>query len=521
MPEIQNNLLDFSLLRSRLHNQTLTKTINVIFYSGTPSDILILNDNSDNLVSFLVDKRAAVECGETFVLNDVVLFCVGKYDLRNNLKSNTENKNLPSDFLWDLQNSIGLLFNYLLSYYNNHNINFIYSDQYIDIIKECYYAFVLASYSYDYMKKEKKVIDFNLTNKNPITNNSIELGHAQNIARFLGDTPSNMMTPEVFCEYAIKLFDQLKNKNITVKVLEEEALKEKDLNLLLSVGRGFNKSSKSTKLLSIEIKNSKSDTHSLALVGKGITFDSGGISLKPSLNMHRQKMDMMGGATMLMTTYLCGVFNYEINLSCTVCLAENGISGKATKPGDVIENGLKSVEINNTDAEGRLVLADGIKYSMSNYFNNSPPKFVMNACTLTGAMKVALGDVYGGYFTNSEIFTKIIDNAVGKTNDLLWRMPLHTFYHRQLKTDVADMSNINLVGRGLGGASTAAEFLHSFVKSSSSSLSSFTNWAHFDIAGIKDMSRLNNLFGVGATGRPVAAFIEIVRGVSEEVKKEE
>ena len=230
----------------------------------------------------------------------------------------------------------------------------------------------------------------------------------------------------------------------------------------------------------------------IALVGKGVTFDTGGISIKPAAGMAAMKHDMMGAGTLLATLKLVASLGLKVNITGTFPLVENMPGSKATKPGDVFFSmSGRSVEVDNTDAEGRLILADGITFAQQD-----KPDFLFDAATLTGAMTVALGSVYGGFFSNDDKLASLIYDSGLKTNDLLWRMPLSPYHRETLKSHVADL--IDTGGRDAGSAK-AAEFLHDFVDEG-------VKWAHFDIAGLMEKSFNCELFGKEATGRPIPTF---------------
>ncbi|OQS55138.1 Cytosol [Ecytonucleospora hepatopenaei] len=503
MEDNQVKLLNYGKLRSNLNAETCTFSLIIHFYCKINNCLQTLEKNTSNLMSFLFDKKATGKAGEIFELNNEILFSIGEFEC--------ELVNLETEDFWNIQNNMGELYKYISKYYSNSNV--LFSIKLLDtdlfdpsVINHCYYGFILSSYKYTFLKKEESEIKINLIYEPNFSNliETVELAHAQNIARFLGDTPANLLTPGIFVSYAKNIFRDI--KNIEIKVLENEECIALGMNLFNSVGQG---SVQDSKLLCIKYNGSSNNLHehTVALVGKGVTFDSGGISLKPGLDMHRQKMDMMGGATMLMSFYAACKIGLPLNMSCTIPLVENMPSYMATKPGDVHVgmNGL-SVEINNTDAEGRLILADGVYYAQTQYTFSGKvqkPKYLFNTCTLTGAMKIALGNIFGGYFTNSEELHEIIKNNL--SGESLWRMPLSAYYKKQLKSDVADLKNI---GGKLAGACTAAEFIHSFITED-------VKWAHFDIAGIKDQSVTPGMYGNGATARPMLAFLNILKEISK------
>jgi len=237
-------------------------------------------------------------------------------------------------------------------------------------------------------------------------------------------------------------------------------------------------------------------------VGKGITFDSGGISIKPSANMDEMRADMGGAACVLSAVYTAARLKLPVNIIALMPLCENMPSGRATKPGDVhtAMNG-KTIQIDNTDAEGRLILSDALCYA-----ETFQPHGIIDMATLTGAMMVALGSSATGVFTNSKVFWEAMHQAGGRTGDRVWRMPLFKHYTKQVtECHLADVNNIGTSGR-YGGACTAAAFLKEFVKNE--------NWMHMDIAGVMSNSSDVPYLGKGMSGRPtrtVAEFLSIIQ----------
>ncbi|ORD94237.1 AMPL [Enterospora canceri] len=481
-------LLRFDRHEKRLQSTTTTDAITVFFYTVNDGGVNLLGCNDEESVSFLNNKNARGVSGEIFSRNERVFCSLGKIELG-------KQKNARDELAaWSIQSSMGPLYKHVSTYHNGSSVSFTP----FGMVEECYFGFILASYKYDHLLKENEdETHFSLVVPEEYTEIAT-VAHSQNKARFLGDTPSNLLTPTTFCEYAHEIFRGL--DKIEIVVVEEERCREMGMNLMLSVGNG---SAEPSKLLTVKYSGDSSTTrHKLAMVGKGVVFDSGGISLKPSKDMHRQKMDMMGGATMLLSLHAAARMNLPINATCTVPLVENMPGSKATNPGDIFKaaNGIH-VEVGNTDAEGRLILADALWYAQNCY--GESPEFLIDAATLTGAIKVALGRIFGGFFTNSEAFSDLISGAAERGSELMWRMPLSAYYRKQLDSPVADCNN---VGGPMAGASTAGEFLYQFVECE--------KWAHFDIACLKDESHMGAVYGRGATGRPIRAFYEIVRALS-------
>ncbi|KAG8996867.1 hypothetical protein FRB94_007997 [Tulasnella sp. JGI-2019a] len=329
----------------------------------------------------------------------------------------------------------------------------------------------------------------------------LTVASAQNLARELMELPANMMTPTAFCNRITEEFKGIENVEILVR--DEAWAKEKNMNTFLSVTHGTNEPA---KFLEIHYKGAADKSASpVVFVGKGITFDSGGISLKPSANMKLMRGDMGGAATVTSSALAIAKLKIPINLVVVTPLTENLPGPSATKPGDVIYamNG-KSVEVDNTDAEGRLVLSDAIYYATTTY----KPKTVIDVATLTGAMVVALGTVYSGVFTNSDELWKELDLAGKETFDRFWRMPLDDEgYGPQIYGSNADLCN---TGGKEAGSCTAALFLKHFVDGIDKEDAKI-RWAHIDIAGTMDVSRAGPYQAKGMTGRPVRAFVEFAR----------
>lgn len=284
------------------------------------------------------------------------------------------------------------------------------------------------------------------------------------LARDLQNKPSNELTPQKFTEL-IKEYAK-KNKNIKIKVFDFEQIKKMKMGGLEAVGKG---SDNPPYFVVLEYNGKPQSKDKTVLVGKGITFDSGGISLKPASGMWEMKGDMSGAAAVVSSIFAASELNLKTNLVGLVPLAENMPSGKSMKPGDIIKTASgKSIEIDNTDAEGRLILADALEYA-SKY----KPKVVIDLATLTGACVVALGQFAAGLFTRSDELANKLTEAGNITSEKVWRLPLWDDYHSLIKSNYADVKN---VGGRWAGAITAACFLEKFVDEN-------YQWAHLDIAG--------------------------------------
>jgi aminopeptidase len=314
--------------------------------------------------------------------------------------------------------------------------------------------------------------------------------NAQILAATLAETPANWMTPTIFANVMRQKFNSLDNEKVTVEIHDADWALQKEMNSFLAVAQG---SDQEPRVLEVTYRGNPNDheTVELVLVGKGITFDSGGISLKPGAGMKDMKGDMGGAAATMAALHAIAQLGLPINVKGLAFLCENMPSGRAVKPGDVVRAmNKKSIEIDNTDAEGRLILADALCYA-----SEMKPKVVIDCATLTGAIVIALGDQMSGVFSSSNDLWAEIDEAGQVTNDYMWRMPLFQEAHlKQLKTDVAKLVN---VGGREAGSCTAASFLSQFVD-----FDKVDHWAHIDIAG-------SSMTKKGMTGRPTRALIEI------------
>ena len=297
-------------------------------------------------------------------------------------------------------------------------------------------------------------------------------------ARNLGNTPSNICTPAYMARESRKLARD--NKTITTTVLEEKDMKRLGMGALLSVGKG---SAEPSKLIIMNYKGAPRSEQPYVIVGKGISFDSGGISLKAGAGMGDMIYDMCGAASILGTMSAVAELNLPINVIGVIPAAENMPSGSASKPGDIVKTmSGQTVELLNTDAEGRLVLCDALTY-----IGKFKPRTVIDVATLTGAIKTALGKYPTGLFANDDDLANDLQHAADASADRIWRLPIWEDYQTQLKSQFADMAN---VGGREAGSITAACFLARFTKK--------YRWAHLDIAATGFTSSPK-----GATGRPV------------------
>jgi leucyl aminopeptidase len=315
------------------------------------------------------------------------------------------------------------------------------------------------------------------------------ISEAVALARDMVNEPANVMTPTKMAEIATR---QAQKNNLEVKVLDREEMRALGMGGLLGVAQG---SYQPPKFIVMNYKGRTADDVDIALVGKGITFDSGGISIKPSENMGEMKGDMSGGASVIGAISAIAQLKPKINVAAIIPATENMPSGTAMRPGDIISimNG-KSVEIISTDAEGRLILADAVSYA-----NRIGAAKIVDIATLTGACRVALGDICTGVFgNNQELIDRII--AAGKeAGENMWQMPMNEEYKDLNKSDVADIKN---TGGRWGGAITGAWFIGEFADK--------TPWVHLDIAGTFMTDKDRGYQVKGATGIPVRTLINLV-----------
>ncbi|XP_066911295.1 cytosol aminopeptidase-like isoform X1 [Clytia hemisphaerica] len=325
----------------------------------------------------------------------------------------------------------------------------------------------------------------------------LAMAEGQNWARDLMETPSNFKYPELFADKVVQRFSAFKNVDVIVR--DDVWAREKGMDCFLSVGKG---SDKKPMFVELHYNQNADEQKKVVLVGKGITFDTGGISIKPSSGMGLMRGDMGGAACVLATLHIIAKLKLPVNLSVLVPMAENMPSDRAAKPGDVFTalNG-KTVEVDNTDAEGRMILADALCYA-----DEFQPSTIIDVATLTGAIDVALGGAAAGAYTTCNNLWQNMEQASYTTGDRFWRMPLYKHYTKQMKCSLtADLRNTQKKARSAGSA-TAAAFLKEFV--------TIKSWAHLDIAGVMDNSGgelpyLNS----GMSGRPTRTLVETVRNI--------
>ncbi len=307
------------------------------------------------------------------------------------------------------------------------------------------------------------------------------MGEGINLARDLVNEPANILGPKEFADRA----KALSKLGVKVQLVDEKAMRQLGMDALLAVGQG---SARPTIMAIMEWKGAGAKGGKpVAIVGKGVTFDTGGISIKPAASMGDMKGDMAGAACVVGLMHALAARKAKVNAVGLIGLVENMPSGTATRPGDVVGSmSGQSIEVLNTDAEGRLVLADVLWYAQEKF----KPKWVVNLATLTGAILVALGNEHAGLFSNDDALSEKLTKSGLAVGEKVWRLPLGPKYDEMIKSDIADMKNI---GGRWGGSITAAQFLQRFVKEG-------TPWAHLDIAGTgmgSPKTEINQSWGSG------------------------
>ncbi len=386
--------------------------------------------------------------------------------------------------------------------YKKNNDYFVNSDSFNSKIKNFvgYFLHGLKLKSYEFniykSKKDKKLVSINVIgSKNKISVNDQlrfkALEEGTYFARDLVSEPGNILHPD---EYA-KRINSLKKFGLKINIYDEKKLKKLGMNALLGVGQG---SIRGSYLVTMEWNGAKNNSKPLAFIGKGVCFDTGGISLKPAKFMEDMTYDMAGSATVVGLMKNLAVRKAKINVVGVVGLVENMPGGNAQRPGDIVKSySGKTIEILNTDAEGRLVLADALTFTEKKF----KPKFMIDLATLTGAIIVSLGSEYAGLFSNNDKLSNQLLEAGDKVDEKLWRMPLHKNFDKLIDSKNADMQNINYVGGA--GSTTAAQFLQRFVLNN-------TPWAHLDIAGMAFSKYGGALNSGGATGYGVRLLNKLI-----------
>ena len=328
----------------------------------------------------------------------------------------------------------------------------------------------------------------------PVRTASI-IAAAQNRARDLGNTPANELTPQALAAYAMRSAEGL--GRLTGAVMDEAEIRGAGMGAFAAVAQG---SVQPPRLIRLEYRGAAAQAPRLALVGKAVTFDAGGLSLKPAAKMHEMKFDMAGGAAVIEAIRAIAELELPVRVLGVIGATENLPGGRAVKPGDIVraQDGT-TIEINNTDAEGRLVLADCLSHALREGCDR-----VVDVATLTGGIVIALGSVYAGLMSNEDEWAATVEACGRSAGELVWRMPLHPAYAEMVKGRYAELTN--LTERREASSITGAEFLHHFVGE--------TPWAHLDIAGTADGVRRAYFADKGATGFGVRLLVGVARSLA-------
>lgn len=341
-----------------------------------------------------------------------------------------------------------------------------------DEIRKAVIGLEMAQYEIGEFKSEKEklgktTVSFSSTKTiKKLLDEGKYTGETINKIKALVDAPPNIKTPEFLGKWAS---NSAKNTDYKCTVLKQKQLEKQGFDAVLSVGKG---SVNKPVVIITEYKPKTSNKIDIALVGKGITFDSGGLSIKPSTNLHYMKSDMGGASVVLGVVELVAKLKLKINIVGIVCSAENAVDAESYRPGDVINSySGKSIEIIDTDAEGRLVLADGLSYAVKKI----KPEYLIDLATLTGSVVRTLGYYAAGMFTNNEAMASTMSDIGYKVHERVWQLPMFEDYESDLHSDIADIRNFS--GNPLAGATNAAKFLEAFTED-------HKNWMHLDIAGV-------------------------------------
>ncbi len=467
----KNNLSNVILfIEEKFEISSIRKHISTSEYSFV-ADLFKKVDQKKNLITFDISSKKRIVL--VFLKKDLTL---------------SEAENLGAQFYDSVKNGKYLNFNL--------NTNSA-SNKFKLHVGHFLHGFKLKSYIFDKYKtkKRKTKISIIVSGKNFISHKeqtkfkAIEEGTF--LTRDLVSEPGNVLHPD---EYASRL-KSLKKYGLKINVYDEKKLKKLGMNTLLGVGQG---SIRGSYLVTMEWNGLKDRSKPLAFVGKGVCFDTGGISLKPAKFMEDMTYDMAGSAVVVGLMKSLALRKAKINAVGVVGLVENMPGGNAQRPGDIVKSySGKTVEVLNTDAEGRLVLADALTYTEEKF----KPKFIVDLATLTGAIIVSLGSEYAGLFSNDNKLSKQLINAGEDVEEKVWRMPLNKNFDKLIDSKNADMQNINYVGGA--GSTTAAQFLQRFILNN-------TPWAHLDIAGMAFSKYGGALNSGGATGYGVRLLNKLI-----------
>ncbi|MEM0480979.1 MAG: leucyl aminopeptidase family protein [Candidatus Aenigmatarchaeota archaeon] len=354
---------------------------------------------------------------------------------------------------------------------------------------------MLSAYEFSKYKKEEKEITVKLLNVDKLQFQKARIiSKAVYIARDLANEPSNKLYPQKFVEEVEKIFEG--EFEVLTEVLDEKDLEREGLEGILAVG---NSSENKPRLLILKYLPEK-NKRPIVIIGKGVTFDTGGYNLKPSEAIYDMNKDKSGAAAVVGIIYAVSKLKLPINVIGIIPLVENAVSGKAIKPGDVIKIGNKTVEIVNTDAEGRLIIADAIVYS-----KRFEPEIIIDLATLTGAQVVALGKLISAFYSNDKELSRKLFEASKKTKEFVWKMPLPKFYEKMIKGEISDIKNLPSITSREAGSIIGALFIKQFVD---------TKWIHLDIAGPAILDKDWYFMKKGGSGYGVRLIVELLQSLA-------
>ena len=426
----------------------------------------------------------------SFDINPQIKIIIIKFTKDKKIPNNNEKLGAKFfDFIQSNSFQENLFIDSNLKFYSQSNKNFF--DQFLS-------GMLIKSYDFDKYKTKKNNNIFHIYiygnfKVNILRNNDKlkSLVEGINFTKDLVSEPGNILHPD---EYVNRI-KKLKSFGLKITILDKKKLKQLGMNALLGVGQG---SIRGSYLAIIEWRGSNKKQKPIAFVGKGVCFDTGGISLKPAKFMEDMTYDMAGSAVVVGLMKTLALRKAKVNAVGVVGLVENMPDGNAQRPGDIVKSySGKTIEILNTDAEGRLVLADALTYTEKKF----KPKFIVDLATLTGAIIVSLGSEYAGLFSNDDKISDQLSKAGEKVGEKVWRMPLNENYDKLINSKKADMQNINYVGGA--GSTTAAQFLQRFIINK-------TPWAHLDIAGMAFSKYGGALNSGGATGYGVRLLNQLI-----------
>jgi leucyl aminopeptidase len=484
---VNDRFLKFTYEKNNIKTKFTTNNVmHVLFYSENNLLLSKVLEKDKDLLNFF-NKTIINKSASTFLVRAEK----GNFLL---IRRKTKIDDLKQKYLQDLG---GAIFNKIKSI-GCSEVKF-YEDN-SKILEQLCLGVLLSSYKFDNYKmvKSKEINDLKkitvVTEQNENFSKMFEeiKNLAQGVfrARDLVWQPPNILYPSTFADECKKL----KKIGLKVNVYNEQQLDKMGMSALLAVGRG---SRKDSKVVVMEWLGGKKNTPPMAFIGKGVCFDSGGLSLKPPKSMEDMKWDMGGAATVTGLLESVALSKLKFNVIGVLGLVENMPDGDAQRPGDVVKSvSGQTIEVLNTDAEGRLVLADLLSWTEKKY----KPKFMINLATLTGAMIVALGNIRAGLFSNDEKISKAIFDAGESTGEKVWAMPLDDDYDQLIKTEIADMKNIGGPG---AGSITAACFLKRHVEK--------TPWAHLDIAGVTWKNKSTPSIPYGGVGWGVRMLYHMIK----------